>query len=531
MDYVNCPKAWGFFPNNINKGNVTIGISDGMVNTSGLDLAPTKVSYLYQNQFNPSFFCLSDSWHATSVAAIASAQGNNAHGITGVCYDCKIMNIPYGYDAFEPIDTPPDFSGLMEMAGLGVKVINMSWFMYGPMPSTPTIPNDRCGYCTDPTYQDGFIQSVQDAINQLHDMGVVLVAAAGNETSAWLPNDKYVYPASYNHVISVTTVHAKNHNLTDELTGPIPTYGYISNYNEDVICANGGIGTDLSNPVFVPFIEWSTTTNSRVDICAPAFAPLYSSFLLGCPGLYGDTTSCATPFVTGTVALMQTLNSCILPDEVEDVLQLTSKNLEIKPANVAFIGRSGSGKLETGDAVEFTNHMMNPIGDAVINNQDFWRFNFDLQHINNKLTISNQIFRDSNTSNFIAKNVIEVLQNSDFRPNANGFVDLKIDGTLTVCPPPSSRNQISGIQGNHTNIINKAKLYPNPNNGTFSIMLSQIEIKNLEVTVFDIIGKPVYQTIVNQNEFELNVSHLPSGIYLVKLSSNSINETLKFVKK
>lgn len=523
FDYVNAPKAWDFFPNNTPKGNVIIGISDGMVNSTDLDFS-SKVSYLQQNLFNPTYVCevtpTNDpgfqARHGTAVAAIAAAQGNNGNGITGVCYDCDILNIPYTVDG-----NNPNFSGLMQLAQQGARVINMSWiqgFNYN-----------------DPTYTLGYHQTQQDAINQLHNMGVVLVAAAGNQSS-WdtftAPNHVvYSYPASYEHVISVTVVHAKNSNILDEVTGPIPTWGYVSNYNEDVLCVNGGLGFDLANPVFAPFYNQSTTTNSRVDICAPAYAPLYPNYILGCPGLYGDTTSIATPFVTGTVALMQSLNSCILPDEVEDVLQLTSKNLEIKPENINFIGRSGSGKLETGDAVEFTHHMMSPTGNVLIDGQNFWRFNFDLQHINNRLTISNQIFRDSNTSNFIAKNVIEVLNNSDFRPNANGFVDLKIDGALTVCPLPSSRNQSSGIQENHTNKINKAKLYPNPNSGTFSILLSQIGVKNLEVTIFDIIGKSVYNTKVDQNEFELNVSHLPSGMYLVKLSSNSINETLKFVKK
>lgn len=518
FDYVNAPKAWDFFPNNTPKGNVIIGISDGMVNNTDLDFGGNKVSYLQQNLFNPNYSCANgfEARHGTSVAAIAAAQGNNGHGITGVCYDCNILNIPYTVDY-----NNTNFSGLMQLAQQGARVINMSW---------------QQGYFTDPTYVQGFLQTQQDAINQLHDMGVVLVAGAGNETSAWLPNDKYVYPASYNHVISVTTVHSKNPNLIDELTGPVATYGYISNYNEDVICVNGGIGTDLNNPVFVPFIEWSTTTNSRVDICGPAYAPLYPNYILGCPGLYGDTTSVATPFVTGTVALMQSLNSCILPDEVEDVLQLTSKNLENKvinnvAVNAAFVGRSGTGKLETGDAVEFTSEMMSSTGNALIYGQNFWRFNFDLQHINNKLTISNQIFRDSNTSNFIAKNTIEVLQNSDFKPNSSGFVDLKIDGNLSVCVPPAFKNAVSSIQENQINVINKAKLYPNPNNGIFSILLDQIEVKNLEVTIFDVIGKSVYKTKVDQNEFELNVSHLPSGMYLVNLSSNSINETLKFVKK
>ncbi|MCA6421731.1 MAG: S8 family peptidase [Flavobacterium sp.] len=520
FDYVNAPKAWDFFSNY--KGNVTIGISDGKVDSSDDDFNG-KVTYLNTFPEN-NFYCppgLASMWHGTGVAAIAAAKGDNAHGIAGVCYDCKILNIPYTVDVHTP-----NYPGLMQMAQMGVRVINMSWIQ---------------GYqINDPTYTSGFFVTQQDAINQLHDMGVVLVAGAGNICQFPKPDSYpitapdysiYCYPASYNHVISVTVVQSKNSNFTDEVVSY--PFGNVSWYNEDLITPTG----TYENGVYTPYYE-GTTTNTRVDICGPGYGPIYSSYLLGCiepdgitPFLYGSATSIATPFVSGTVALMQSLNSCILPDEVEDVLQLSSKNLEANPYNAYWIGRMGSGKLETGDAVEFTYEMMSSTGNALIDGQDFWRFNFDLQHINNKLTISNQTFRDGNTSNFIAKNTIEVLQNSDFRPNANGFVDLKIDGALTVCATSSKVAGNIVSQESNTLKISKAVLYPNPNKGTFSIMLSQKEVKDLQVTIFDVIGKQVYNTKVDQNEFELNVSSIPSGIYLVKLSSDTINETLKFIKE
>ncbi|UPT69756.1 MAG: S8 family serine peptidase [Flavobacterium sp. JAD_PAG50586_2] len=520
LAYIDCPKAWDFFPGTTPKGNVAIGISDGKVNTGDIDLSPSKVSYLEESSFYyTAFDCTSaggNSWHGTGVAAIAAAQGNNHHGIAGVCYDCTVLNIPH-YTAY---------NGLVELADAGVKVINMSW--------------TYIQFNGDKDYTIGYIPSEQAIIDELHDRGVVLVAGAGNWGDHF-GSTVYGFPASYNHVISVTVVNAQNPNVTDlvdYVTDPV--WGPHSHYNEDMVCEVGYLGLDPVNPVFNPWTEWSTTVNSRVDICGPGYAPMYSSLLLGCvdgagnPSLYGTATSAATPFVTGTVALMQTLNPCIIPDEVEDVIQLTSKNLENKvlngvAVNAAYIGRSGSGKLETGDAVEFTSEMMNSSGNTLISGQDFWRFDFSLQHINHNLTISDQIFRDENTSDFKAKNAIDLSKDVDLRPTT-GYVDLHIDGGLTVCVS-SPKNGSSSIQDNEISKINKAVLYPNPNKGMFSIMLSQNDVKNLEVTVFDVIGKPVYQTKVNQNEFQLNVSNLPTGMYLVKLSSNSINETLKFIKE
>lgn len=505
FDYVNAPKAWDYFPSN-SIGNVKIGISDGKVNNTDADLQG-KVSYLFENQFNSNFSCGSESWHGVGVAAIAAAQGNNAHGITGVCSDCGILNVPYG-----------SYQHLLVLANNGVKVINLSWIN---------------GYnYNDGSYNSGFFQSQQDIINEIHEMGVVLVAGAGNVSTysnSTAPNySLYCYPASYEHVISVTVVQAKNSNFSDEVVNY--PFGNVSWYNEDLITPTGS----YENGVYTPYWE-GTTTNSRVDICGPGYAPLYSSFLLGCNDLYASATSAATPYVTGTVALMQSLNSCLLPDEIEDILQLSSKNIEANPYNFMYAGRLGSGKLETGDAVEFVYEAMKPVGNALIDGQDFWRFNFDLQHINNKLTISNQIFRDQNTSNFVAKNSIEVLEKSDFKPNNLGFVDLKINSDLVLC-----NNNLPKLSGNkekkqdnfkENSSSSTIKLYPNPNNGSFLINIGDYKAIETSVIIFDIYGKQVYNSINKEQNIDVNIEYLQSGIYLVKINSSEFNEVIKFIKK
>jgi hypothetical protein len=505
FDYIKVPKAWDYFPQN-QIGNVTIGISDGKVLNTDLDFS-NKVTYINESFFNPNLFCGSEASHGVGVGSIAAAQGNNAHGLSGVCSDCDVINTPYTLT----------YNGLLDLANAGVKVINMSWVSM---------------FKDDPTYVTGYVQSQQDIINQINDMGVVLVAAAGNlnSYSAPAPNYlRYAYPASYNNVISVSGVNHKNANFTDQITHE--TYGDVSWYNEDLISPTG----TYSNGVFSSFYE-GLTTNSKVDICAPGWRyPLYANYLLGClenglPYNYGDGTSGAAPYVTGTVALMQSLNPCLNPNEIEDILQLTSKNIEVNPSNSYFIGRIGSGKLETGDSVEFVSESMKPIGNAIIDGQDFWRFNFDLQHINNKLTISNQVFRDGNTSSFVAKNSIDVITNSDFKPNSNGFIDLKIDSNITVCPTSSRFSDKNQTVRKNEMVNNLIKLYPNPNKGTFTISLNK-SISEIDITIFDTFGKLIYQTKTEGKDLELSIPNLASGLYIVKLNSKELTETLKFLKQ
>lgn len=77
------------------------------------------------------------------------------------------------------------------------------------------------------------------------------------------------------------------------------------------------------------------------------------------------------------------------------------------------------------------------------------------------------------------------------------------------------------------NTLAKVKLYPNP--ASNNIRLSNIQEATIMIT--DVTGKVVLQTEgVDENSL-INVSNLNSGIYLVNIKNESMNETIKFVKK
>jgi hypothetical protein len=280
--------------------------------------------------------------------------------------------------------------------------------------------------------------------------------------------------------------------------------------------------------------QWGHTVNGLVDLMSTGYDVFdYSAYLNPSSGmpLYNNGTSFSAPIVSGTLGLMFTVNPCLNSTEARSVLQLTSKDIEhYSTLNQNYTDKVGSGKLEIGKSVIFVDEMTKTNGNSVIENHTFTRFNFDLSRINNKLTMNNVVFMDVNTSSFTAKNNIEIT-NADFRPNSTGNMDLKVRGNLTVCGLTSKGG--GGVIKDESVIKNvkDAVLFPNPNNGSFSIFLREKEVKDLSVNVFDVFGKLVYETKVNQNEFELNIPNLPTGIYLVKLNSNSINETLKFIKE
>lgn len=75
------------------------------------------------------------------------------------------------------------------------------------------------------------------------------------------------------------------------------------------------------------------------------------------------------------------------------------------------------------------------------------------------------------------------------------------------------------------------KLYPNPNNGDFTVELKNTNSDKISIEVFDLFGKSVFKGNTTEESFRLNLPNLSSGLYLVKVSSNTYNETLKFIKE
>ena len=77
------------------------------------------------------------------------------------------------------------------------------------------------------------------------------------------------------------------------------------------------------------------------------------------------------------------------------------------------------------------------------------------------------------------------------------------------------------------NAIAKVKLYPNP--ASNSIQFANVQDATIMIT--DVTGKVVLQSAgVDENSI-INVSHLNSGIYMVNIKNELMNETVKFVKK
>ena len=205
--------------------------------------------------------------HGTYCAGIAGAVGNNSIGITGICWDCKIMNVEV---FFEHISNWEWISkGIKYAADNGADVLSMSFGYY--MPSN----------------------LIKDVINYAYDKDIVLVAGAGND-GRWLP----LFPAGYNKVIAVA---ATDHNDTgmhyyDEIDGR----WYSSNYGFWVdFCAPG---QDMYSTTPTYPTNWTIIYGIK---------PYYDG------GLFWSGCSYATPIVAGVAALMLSKDNTLTPTEIK----------------------------------------------------------------------------------------------------------------------------------------------------------------------------------------------------------------------
>jgi hypothetical protein len=93
----------------------------------------------------------------------------------------------------------------------------------------------------------------------------------------------------------------------------------------------------------------------------------------------------------------------------------------------------------------------------------------------------------------------------------------------------SSNAQESRTQSKTTDTnIDGLSFYPNPvSNG--KIYISSKSSLDKEITIFDVLGKRVLQTIINSKE--LNIGAIPPGVYIIKIREGETTATRKLIVK
>lgn len=111
---------------------------------------------------------------------------------------------------------------------------------------------------------------------------------------------------------------------------------------------------------------------------------------------------------------------------------------------------------------------------------------------------------------------------SDTSPVENWYIQ---NVNFTFQTPTSKQPQ---------NLTDLMTIAPNPSNGNFNVRMNLKGSDNVSLSIYDILGKVVYThsanaiTEYNQN---INISHLPAGVYVVKLQTTQGIAESKIVKQ
>jgi serine protease len=216
-------------------------------------------------------------YHGTHVAGTVAAASNNRIGVAGIAWDTRIM----------PLRALSSEGGTNYDIGQAVR------YAAGLPNDSGTLPPQRADIINLSLGGAGFSQFAQELYTEVHEAGVITVAAAGNEASS-SPS----YPAAYARVISVSAV---------DLGRTLTPY---SNFGRTVdIAAPGGDGRRDANGDGYPDGVLST---GAVEGENGAIEYAYT-FLVG--------TSMATPHVSGVLALMKAVNAALTPDDIDALLE------------------------------------------------------------------------------------------------------------------------------------------------------------------------------------------------------------------
>ncbi len=290
IPFLRLPEAW----EKINNTSVmSIGVVDTWVDTTHEDLA----GQFFHVAVDPSGVN-----HGTAVAGLAGAATSNALGIASAGYGTRLYAI---------WDGNVDYSAL-QLARAGAKIIVIPWI-------------NRCHH-----------SPIQRALyDEIRDLGTLAIASAGNGISTWYCDDPHdpVYPASLASVLSISSV------------GHRYERGYV-----DSIVGEAWNWKDVHNLFPLREIPVVHSHNDSVDLVAPGHGLL--STLPG--NAYADAwgTSFSAPMVAGVAALVWSVNPCMKPGEVSEILKASAYRVDTLPENLPYLGKLGHGRVDARAAVD-----------------------------------------------------------------------------------------------------------------------------------------------------------------------------------
>lgn len=148
------------------------------------------------------------------------------------------------------------------------------------------------------------------------------------------------------------------------------------------------------------------------------------------------------------------------------------------------------------------------------------------------VTYSNGVFSSSaSTGNqwYLNGSPVAGETNQTYTPNGEAINGAQVFVVVTVSGCSSDPSAVTVSVNNIETLKNAIVVYPNPNNGQFSVDFRNVQAGNYNMNITNIIGQSVYAKTIAVNGTQTNqldLSTVAKGVYLVKISDGT-NEAVQ----
>lgn len=113
----------------------------------------------------------------------------------------------------------------------------------------------------------------------------------------------------------------------------------------------------------------------------------------------------------------------------------------------------------------------------------------------------------------------------------NGNCQSELTKTITIDPVKSAEPETPTYGSIYTSILDML-IYPNPNDGQFTLRLKLEEEAAVEVQIFNMTGQLIHSEsfVTQESERKINFQHIRPGMYLVRARVGKESRTEKFIK-
>jgi len=147
------------------------------------------------------------------------------------------------------------------------------------------------------------------------------------------------------------------------------------------------------------------------------------------------------------------------------------------------------------------------------------RVNANLQENYDSLQIyaNTNLVKSVNSGLTIGNNLI------DYRISSAGTYSVYVKGYVSGIGYSSGIKSVGMVYVGISNPITKSlEIYPNPSNGLFKLDLPVDKIENSTIEVYSLSGSKVFSKVIMESTNQIDLTHLNSGTYLIKLSKDGV---------